>query len=444
MEENDQEEQLNSDAPKGSLYIKIIFILFGVASLLGWNALLTELVFFDYFVPSMNPFVSFSFLNYILNIVFLFLMMWKKDLFPLKVQLIGGIIGSIVFLIIIPMFTIMLEKDSFMNRAVTGGLVVLMGFINALCSGGFFNLVSYFPLEMIVSLSAGQGFSGIAMNVLQYVVLASITSDNMDNDDDEKERIYTLRGWVFFGISAFILVICLILLLLNYNSSYFQYYLAKARSSNRDEASTGLIEGEVNPNPEEDGIVEDKTAKKELSFKDLFIRLWDLDLLMMYIYIVTFALFPNASINQNLFGLKDDNEDYNSNTIILIYNVFDTIGRYLVSTVKPNKRLNLIVNLGRTVLLFTLIFNDYCQVKLEWNNNITSPLLILNVGLLALTNGVGTTLSFGLAPNEMEDEYKGQAGTSLSFFLIVGIFLGACIAFGTDAILDSYKKSENN
>ena len=435
-EQGEQDEQLNSDSPKGSLYTKIIFILFGVASLLGWNALLTELIFFDFFVPTMNPFVSFSFLNYILNIAFLFLMMWKKDLFPLKVQLIGGIVGSIIFLIIIPMFTIILERDSFINRAVTGGLVVLMGFINALCSGGFFNLVSYFPLEMIVSLSTGQGFSGIAMNILQYIVLASITSDSMDEDEDEKKRIYTIRGWVFFGISAFILVICLILLLLNYNSSYFQYYLAKARNNKKDEATTGLIEAEVNPSPE-DGIIEEK-ANKELSFKDLFIRLWDLDLLIMYIYIITFALFPNASINQNLFGLKDNNEDYNSNTIILIYNVFDTIGRYLVAKMTPTKKLNLIVILGRSILLFTLIFNDYCQVSLDWNINLTSILLILNVALLAATNGVGTTLCFGLAPNEMEDEYKGQAGTSLSFFLIVGIFLGACIAFGTDEILNSF------
>ena len=112
-------------------------------------------------------------------------------------------------------------------------------------------------------------------------------------------------------------MICLILLLLNYNSSYFQYYLANARNNKKDEATAGLIEGEVNP-PTEDGIIE--SEKKELSFKDLFIRLWDLDLLIMYIYIITFALFPNASINQNLFGLKDNNEDYNSNTIILIYN----------------------------------------------------------------------------------------------------------------------------
>ena len=139
-----------------------------------------------------------------------------------------------------------------------------------------------------------------------------------------------------------------------------------------------------------------------------------------------------------MFGLEGD---YSTNTVILVYNVFDTIGRYLVAKVKPTKKLNLIVNLGRSILLFTLVFNYYCQQTINgpgWNINVTSILLIINVGLLAVTNGIGTTLCFGLAPNQVEDEYKGQAGTSLSFFLIVGIFLGSCCAFGTDAIIAGF------
>ena len=193
--------EINNEEPPQSFFsTKIIFILFGVASLLGWNALLTELDFFNVFVPSMNPIVSFSFLNYILNIGFLFLLVWKKDLFPLKLQLIGGIVGSIVFLIIMPAFTMILSYDSFMNRFVTGLLVLLMGFINAICSGGFFNLVSFFPLEMIVSLSTGQGFSGIAMNVLQYFVLVSIPYDGRtdpkimtEKQKEDQRRIYSIR-----------------------------------------------------------------------------------------------------------------------------------------------------------------------------------------------------------------------------------------------------------
>ena len=166
-----------SEKFKSTCSIRVIFILFGVASLLGWNALLTELEFFDFFVKKMKPFVSFSFLNYGLNILFQFLLVWKKDFIPLKTQLIGGIIGSIAFLILLPLFTIILERNSTINVIVTGGLVFLMGFINAICSAGFFNLVSHFPLELIVSLSAGQGFSGVSMNVIQYIVLLAVKVD---------------------------------------------------------------------------------------------------------------------------------------------------------------------------------------------------------------------------------------------------------------------------
>ena len=65
---------------------------------------------------------------------------------------------------------------------------------------------------------------------------------------------------------------------------------------------------------------------------------------------------------------------------------------------------------------------------------------MINVALLAVTNGIGTTLCFGIAPDTVEDEYKGAAGTSLSFFLIVGIFLGSCVNFGVNAIIDTFKK----
>ena len=100
-------------------------------------------------------------------------MLWKKNLIPLKIQLIIaviiGIVDSISFLILIPLFTMLLEIDSFLNKFLTCVFVILLGFINALCSGGFFNLVTHFPLEMIVSLSTGQGISGIAMNNIQLL-----------------------------------------------------------------------------------------------------------------------------------------------------------------------------------------------------------------------------------------------------------------------------------
>ena len=443
--------EAEGEPPKKSIGIQITFIFYGIASLLGWNALLTKLDFFSYFLKDMKPNTTFSFLNFFLNIVFQFILIIKKDLFPLKLQLIVGIVGSILFLIGIPVSTMFLPKNEMINFIVTGGLVLLMGFINALASGSFFNYVSHFPLELIVAFSGGQGFSGIAMNVLEYIVLLSLNG--------EEENLIVLRAWIFFGISALILVVCLILLLFNYNSEYCRYYLSKGtekenipegsligESQANEEEQQNIINEQteenqiIQQNEENNGITEDKntSSNSKSLFIILFKKIWDLDILMVYIYIVTFALFPNASLCQELFNFGI----YKSNTIIIIYNTFDTIGRYLVKILPKKKIFNTIIILGRSVLLFTLVFNYYCQERLDVDLTITSILLMVNVALLALTNGIGTTLTFGIAPDIVEDEYKGPAGTSVSFFLIVGIFLGSCVNFGVERIIAMITKEK--
>ena len=210
------------------------------------------------------------------------------------------------------------------------------------------------------------------------------------------------------------------------------------RDSQLNEEEQGII------NDQENKIEDDKNTNENnltgcSAFIVIFKKIWDLNLIMIYIYIVTFALFPNASIGQNLFDL----ERYNVITIITIYNVFDTVGRYLVNIMPKTKLFNNIICLGRSILLFTLVFNWYCRDVLEVDLTITSILLILNVAILALTNGIGTTLCFGIAPNLVDNEYKGLAGTALSLFLIIGIFLGSCVGFGVDAIIGLFKKDQN-
>lgn len=415
--------------PQSTFCTKMIFISFGFSTLLAWNAFISELPFFQYFLEDMNPNVSFAFLNYILNISFQFLLVWKKDLFSLKFQLFVGLIGSIAFIIAIPSCTMLLGKNELHNILISGGLIVLMGFINALCQAGFFNFVSHFPLEMIVALSTGQGFSGIVMNIIQYIVMACVVIE------DEETKLVTC-AWIFFGISAFILLMNLIILFVCLNSDYFKYYLNEKKNNiemTNEENSLNQKEEEQETNTE---VTETNSTPKEISFKELFFKIWDLNMLMVFLYIVTFSLFPNVLISQKLFSL----DAYKVNTILITYNSFDTIGRYIVGFLTPNKKTNMSIIIGRSILIFTSIFNYYCQERLEWDINITSILLLINTALLACTNGMATSLSFGLAPLSVEDEYKGQAGTSLSFFLIVGLFLGSIIAFGVGEILSIIKQ----
>ncbi len=417
-----QKEQENA-APDGGLKMKICFIIFGIGSLLAWNAILSDIGFFIHFQGDYDPSTSFAFFNFALNIVFQFVMIWKKQLLSYKVQLIFGLVASIITLVALPIVVVSFDKNSKSGFIVTAGIILFQGLVNAFCCSGFYGLTSFFPIEMIIALSTGQGISGILMNVIGYIVLASVNTGN-DDDDNKYGAI------IFFTISGLILLANLIILLFAFKTEYFKHYLSKTKDFNKSDNNSGnegittrSTEGEENKE-QLMSAPETVAPKDQINFFGLFKLLYDVDLLSCYIYVVTFILFPSVSISQRLF----DFDKYRQITIITIYNVFDTIGRSVVSKITPTKILSYIVILGRSIFMFTLIFNHYLDMNSD-SHTFYSICLMLNVSLLALTNGMGTSLTFGLAPSLVPDEIKGRAGGSIGFFNILGIFIGTCFAF---------------
>lgn len=213
------EVTVSTQSPPPVTFIKrFIFILFGLASLLGWNAIMSELPFFTFYLEKMAPSTSFPFLNYALNIVLQFLMLYNRNLVPLKFRLIAGLIAGTVIMILLPTVVTVMEKNSTANVIVTGAILLIMGMVNALCSGGFFALVSFFPINLMIAFSAGQGFSGVMMNIIQFIVLGCVNTGNREKD-------LNITAWTYFGISAGCLFLILILLLYQLQTDFFKYYL---------------------------------------------------------------------------------------------------------------------------------------------------------------------------------------------------------------------------
>ena len=337
--------------------------------------------------------------------------------------------------------------------------------VNALCSGGFFALVSFFPVNLMIGFSAGQGFSGVMMNIIQYIVLACVNSGNRKNDLNK-------TAWIYFGISAGLLFIVLMILLYELRTDFFKYYLrplnmaAKKEKEEKDkkednkkgENKVESTEREQNLMLKENGkdkkdeypntntnnnIVEKKEnngpgpkKRREISCFEMFKILMDLDILRTYINFISNALFPKAGVTQSLF--KEDK--YKTVTILFMYNFTDFFGRYIVLAFKQTKTKTYIIAIGRTILVFLLIFNYYCEIDLKTNLNVTSTLLIIYVLALGLTHGMGNSLCFGIAPTMVEDDLKMQAGSSMSFFTVFGLFLGSCLGFLTKFILEQIEK----
>ena len=220
------EYSLNNDyPPNGGRKMEFCFIIFGIGSLLGWNAILSDISFFMNYQGKYDPSTSFPFLNYALNILFQLFLIWKKQILSYKTQLLIGIIGSIISLVILPLIAIFFEKNSLIGFIITAGIILILGLVDALCSSGFFGLASFFPQKMIISLSTGQGISGILMNIISYIVISSVNTGNEDKN-------VKLGAIIFFSISGLILLITLFTLIFTFQTEYFKYYLGKTKDFN--------------------------------------------------------------------------------------------------------------------------------------------------------------------------------------------------------------------
>ena len=411
----DSEDNISEKNRKNRQFVKNTFLIFGIGGLLSWNAILSDINFFINFIPRMDPPVYFPFLNFFLNIIFQFILLFQPKFMTYKKQLLISVMGSAITLILLPIFVIILERNSTINIIITGIIILLQGLLNAVCQYSFFGLVSYFPIDMIVNMSTGQGVAGILMNTIQYTVLIFIGDTNSKFSTIDNDKIVIKGGLVFFSISVIIILICFIFILLVYQNEYFRKKL--------------LLSGEygiVSQNDAENLIPKDDEKKlnegKEVSFLDLTKLLLDVNILTTILYLVTFSLFPGACLKFKLYSLTGG---FSANTIISLYNVFDTFGRSIVNYFNPTKSLIYIIVLSRIILIFILPLDYYFQCK-NYNINLTSSILVICIILIGTSNGFGSSLLFGIAPTLVPEHIKGKAGSSISFYLMIGIFLGTC------------------
>ena len=436
---NNKDTKENNNT-EGTAIITIIFIIFGIGTLIGTNGMLNQLNFVEYFQKRINPFLTIVLLDNFSNIPLQLLVLIKKKLFNIKKQLIISLIILIICLIAFP-FVVFLLKNNVVGNILTLLLAIIVGVIGSLLKSGFYALGSYFPLKNIVSFSTGQGISGILMAFLGLFIRYVVNTGN-----EEKDLIN--GALIFFGFSLLLAIITLLSLFYIYKSKYGKYYLSKTnefkinddiKQSEKEDAkeyedidsNNKILHIKKNNNKINDDSEIKENLKAEISFIQLFKLLKEINILIFYNYIIAYALYPYACKAQELFK----SGEYRVNIIILSYSICNTIGRYLMKFVKPTKKLTYIIILLRTIFLFTIIFNHYLYFSLKVNYKVTSSLLIINIILFGISNGFATSLCMGIAPTLLVEEIKGKAGASVSFSLSVGSAVGSCVAFGVEKIM---------
>ena len=411
--------------------VETCFLLLGLGSLLPWNAILSQLDFFMFYQKDHHPEIVFGNINFFINLTLQFILLTTKRMFSYKTLFYFSLFGYMFSLITLPISAIYFSSDVGFKMSCI--IIFINGFSNAVISNSMFGLVSFFSLENVIAVGTGQGISGILMTLIRYAILLFI---------DEKNGLNT-GAYLFFGISAVIILVVLRQVMVLYKNPVFLSVLEQIgeikKGSGDEKKENQLIEGdniELKEIGEENKENENENKKeKEKGLLFLIMKILDINIMVILCYTTTIGLFPGACIKPSLFSLTPG---WKINTIIFLYNLFDTVGRKLVGYIKKPAKWHLI---STTVLRFLFLLSFPCVIYLEKYNklgiNAIGVLSILNTVLMALTNGIANNLCFSLAPEQVEGELKAKAGSSVSLCLAVGLFLGSFLANVIDKITNN-------
>jgi len=143
------------------------------------------------------------------------------------------------------------------------------------------------------------------------------------------------------------------------------------------------------------------------------------------IFLQTFLMFPGVSLKKHL---TDFNLTFSmsSTLLILIFNIFDTLGKY-ASDILPKPRIRTFIII---ILLRFLMFPLFLLMTPRWGVEIIRDdwFALLNMAVFAVTHGFVVSNLMICAPEQAFDNEKETAGFIMSLPLTIGIVSGSLLA----------------
>lgn len=421
-------------------FARFTFLFLGIASLIGWNAILIGLDFFLRKFPGFDVAFYFSIPMFVASNLQNGMIHWLARYVSINQRIIIGLLGQMVLVILLP-----IEANYFSSEAgfyLALFLIFLEGIVISLMQTSAVAFASLISSECINDFFTGTGLGGVLICCIRLIVLAIIGGDN-DNE-------------LFLGTLIYVIVAGVILLLtvaiyrfLFYRSSYCKQVLARSirKTLNNAEnimdqivvAGMGvenlpIVEEEDEHNMtdknclvtqlNEAEVVKLEAHQNRSNIWDVFKRISPMPLLVWLIYVQTFMVFPGLALQKNIDGL---NAAWGSTLLVLTYNIGDFLGKYLCSYRKfYNKWSSCVLILGRFLFYYSFIV-----ILTEENAGVinTSWFAFLNMLVFAMSNGYATSAVMVLGPEQVrtKDE-KETTGFIMNNGLYLGMMSGAFLA----------------
>ncbi|XP_063294448.1 equilibrative nucleoside transporter 2 isoform X1 [Pelobates fuscus] len=443
----------------------VIFFILGMGTLLPWNFFITAIPYFQFRLNPEDPAGNFSdlhvnetsaekihssgdafnFNNWLTLLAQLPLLLctllnsFLYQCIPERVRIVGSMV-SILFLFIVTavLVTIEMSAQSFFDITMA-----TVWFINAFCAilqGSLFGLLALFPQKYSSMLLSGQGMAGM------FAAVAMLLSMSSGAD----HRTTALGYFITPCVGTFISITCYLLL---YRLEFAQFYLSKSNSQTSKnyevETNTELLNKEINGDTGTEKkavlLLKDGEAcaaveeKQHVSICAVLKKIWIMALTLVIGFTVTLSVFPAITANVRS---NTENESwakfFNPVCCFLLFNIMDWVGRSITSyTLWPGPDCKYLPLLACCRIIFIPLFM-LCNIP---NHNYLTVIFsndawfIIFMILFSMSSGYCISLPMCLAPKKVLPHESEVTGAIMTFFLALGLSLGAGLSFLLKALL---------
>ncbi|XP_069022966.1 equilibrative nucleoside transporter 2-like [Embiotoca jacksoni] len=435
------EKNQSPPADQGQAVGLIIFVL-GLGSLLPWNFFITASQYFNERLDGPNvtsnstsggtsgdynydswmallsqlPLLLFTLLN-----SFLYQRVSERIRVAFSLLVIFLLFSLTAALVQVPM-----PPDTFFS--ITMATIWFINTFSAVLQGSLFGVVGLFPPRYNTLFMSGQGLAGIFAAV---AMLCSILSK-------PDSRSAALGYFITPCVATLGTLLCYLLLP---HLEFARFYVNRSQSDKLETSKEllsctdkkGSNNNEKNLEPAEKFISELEGGPGRSSVPHVFKKIWLMALCVTCVFAVTLSVFPVITVRVKTV-YKDNaawNKVFTCVCCFIVFNIMDLAGRSAPSVVQwPSKESPLFpaAVLSRVVFIPLLMM---CNIQ---DSRPIAPfshdcVFVIIMAFFSFTNGYLASLCMAYAPQLVRWKDCETAGSLMTFFLVLGLALGASLSF---------------
>ncbi|XP_029986910.1 equilibrative nucleoside transporter 2-like [Sphaeramia orbicularis] len=426
------EKKQNQTPPVDHGQVSLIIFILGLGTLLPWNFFMTASQYFNerlmvsphnvtsnstsgsttknynydswMALLSQLPLLLFTLLNS-------FLYQWVRERIRVAFSMIAIFL---LFSLTACLVRVEMLPDTFFN--VTMATIWFINSFSAVLQGSLFGVVGLFPPRYSTLFMSGQGLAGIFAAI---AMLCSILSN--------AEKSSAALGYFITPCVATLGTLFCYLLLPHLD--FARFYLNRSQS-----VEVGTKQELLSSTDKKllDKEKEAEESQERSSVLAVFKKIWLMALCVTCVFAITLSVFPVITVRVQTVYKENTawNKVFTCVCCFIVFNVMDLVGRSAPSIGQwPSKdsRLFPVAVFSRLIFIPLLMLCNVKDSKVVIFSHDVAFVVIMS--LFSFSNGYLASLCMSYAPQFVRFKDCETAGTLMTFFLVLGLAVGASFSF---------------